>query len=124
MPPQPIIFHTTGRERADCAISALAMYLGYSYEDVLREAAVKDEEGRGKFGLLIEEIIAIARKLGTKLTFKKDVDLDNDYGILSLPDHVNILRNGLIIDPDGTIWDVYDYLAYYKMEDHVEGILK
>lgn len=107
-----------GREANDCAVCALAMYLGVSYEDVLREVAVRDRPHQGRQGLRLHEIERIARALGTPLRRVRKYDLSTAYGILSLPDHVVLVRNGVIIDPEpngATMWEVEDYLHTYGM---------
>lgn len=107
-----------GRERNDCAISVLAMYLGVSYEDVLREVAVRDRPYQGRQGLRLNEIVRVARALGTPLERHRKFDLSNAYGILSLPNHVVLLRRGMVIDPEiggGSIWEVDDYLHAYHV---------
>lgn len=113
-----------GRESSDCAVAALAMYLGVTYEDVLR-AVVKADEHGGKGGLFVDTIKQIARRLGTPLRERQRVDLDDDYGILIFKDHVAVLRNGLIFNPgtpDTLIWDAHDYLLTHT-KAKPEGIL-
>lgn len=117
MPPPIITKMIVGREASDCAIVALAMYLDKSYEDVLRAASEVDRKHKGKYGLYENEIKKIAQSLGVVLKRKKVVDFEDDYGILNMPDHVAVLRNGLVIDTNGTIWDVNDYREYQKSLD-------
>jgi hypothetical protein len=107
-----------GRERNDCAICVLAMYLGVSYEDVLREVAVRDRPYQGRQGLRLREIERVARALGTSLKRLRRYDLGTSYGILSLPHHVVLLRGGIIVDPEpfgGSVWEVEDYLHTYRI---------
>jgi hypothetical protein len=106
----PVLRVVTAREHSDCAIVALAMYLGASYEDVLR-AVTLSEKHHGKRGLWSTGIIRAAKALGHTLKRRRYVDLDNDYGILRLPEHAAVLRNGLVIDCDGTVWDADAYLS-------------
>lgn len=104
---------TGGREASDCAVAALAMYLGVSYEDVLRATVEVDRRHQGRVGLMVSQIKRIAAAFGTGLKLKKTVD-DDDYGILILTDHALVVRNGLAFDPtaDGSVavWDLDDYL--------------
>ncbi len=105
-----------GRERNDCAVCVLAMYLGVSYEDVLRAVAVQDRPYQGRMGLKLMEIERVARALGTRLKRHRKYDLTTAYGILSLPNHVVLLRAGMVVDPEpggGSIWEVDDYLMAY-----------
>jgi hypothetical protein len=107
-----------GRERNDCAICVLAMYLGVSYENVLREVAVRDRPWQGRQGLRLREIERIARGLGTPLKRLRRFDLAAAYGILSVPHHVVLLRTGVVVDPEpagGSVWEVDDYLHAYKV---------
>ena len=109
-------------ENADCAIVALSMYLGVSYEDVLREVALVDKRNKGRIGLWTRQIKQVARRLGHELVVKRKVDLDEDYGILLLFDHIAVLRNGLLLETNGEVWDIHDYLAALD-NISVEGIL-
>lgn len=105
-----------GREPNDCAICVLAMYLGRSYEDVLRVVAVRDRPWQGRLGLRLQEIERIASELGTPLRRVRKYELTTAYGILSLPHHVVLLRGGMVVDPEpggATLWEVDDYLHAY-----------
>lgn len=111
-----------GREPNDCAICVLAMYLGVTYEDVLREVAVRDRPYQGRQGLRLRDIERIARALGTPLRRLRKYDIANAYGILSLPMHVVLLRGGLIIDPEpggASLWEIEDYLHTYNVRPGV-----
>ena len=103
------------REPNDCGIVALAMLLGLSYEDVLRATTLSDRH-QGRKGLWTRTMQRIAKRLGHTLRVRSTVDWDGDYGLLRLPEHAAILRNGLIIDVDGTIWDVETYMTNRKVE--------
>jgi len=109
-------------ENADCAIVALSMYLGVSYEDVLREVALVDKRNKGRAGLWTRQIKQVARRLGHELVIKRKVELDEDYGILLLSDHVAVLRNGLLLDTNGVVWDIHDYIAALESVC-IEGVL-
>jgi hypothetical protein len=118
MPPAIATRIVPGRERNDCALCVLAMYLGVSYEDVLREVAVRDRPHQGRQGLRLNEIEQIARALGTPLKRHRKYDLNAAYGILSVPDHVVLLRAGVVVDPEpsgGSVWEVDDYLDAYHL---------
>lgn len=96
------------REENDCAIVALSAYLGVSYEDVLRVVTVTDRK-QGKQGLWTRTLIRIASRLGFRLR-KRAVDLEHGYGLLRLPDHAVVLRNGLVLD-GLSVWEADEYLA-------------
>lgn len=102
------------REPNDCALVALSMYLGVSYENVLRKVTVTDRR-QGRDGLWSRTMIRIAKELGHTLKRRMKFDLENDYGILRLPDHAAVLRNGLVIEGNGTIWDAEAYLIYKRV---------
>jgi len=105
-----------GREPNDCAISVLAMYLGVSYEDVLRQVAVLDRPYQGRQGLILREVIRIARSLGTVIRRQRKFDILTAYGMLSLPHHIVLLRAGVIVDPEpggATLWEVEDFFHAY-----------
>jgi len=98
------------------------MYLGKSYEDVLRMVAVRDRPYQGRMGLRLREIEQMARALGTPLKRMRKYDLQTAHGILSLPQHVVLLRNGSVVDPEpggATMWDVDDFLHAYSMRPGV-----
>lgn len=102
------------REKSDCAISALATYLGETYENVLREAARVAPASTDNSGLTSHEIKKVAAALGKPLKWRKKVKLNTDCGILDLENHVTILWKGVVFDPDGTLWDVHDFLVSYR----------
>ena len=47
---------------------------------------------------------------------RRRIEWDDDYGILRLPDHAVILRNGLIIETNGTVWEADTYLRNRVIE--------
>ncbi len=111
-----------GREKNDCAICVLAMYLGRSYEDVLREVAVRDRPWQGRQGLRLWEIEQVARALGTPLKRVRKYDLATAYGMLSLPNHLVLVRSGSIIDPEpggATLWEADDFFHAYGVRPGV-----
>ena len=104
------------RNNTDCAVATLAMLTGIPYEEVLIAAARAFDCERGMY---LNEIQAVADELGVGLAAKKPgrYDLENDSGILHVSNkkakvyHVVILRRGLIIETDGTLWEHDVYLA-------------
>jgi hypothetical protein len=105
----PVIRVVTQREKADCAIVALSMYLGESYEDVLRAVTVCDRY-MGERGLWVRTMKRVGAELGHRLMKRRAIDWESSYGVLLLPDHAAVLRNGLVIDGDGSVWDADTYL--------------
>jgi ABC-type bacteriocin/lantibiotic exporter with double-glycine peptidase domain len=118
MPPAIVTRLLPGRERNDCAICVLAMYLGVSYEDVLRRVAVQDRPYQGRQGLRLHEVERLARNMGTPLRRLRKYDILTSYGMLSLPHHLVLLRAGIIVDPEpggASMWEVEDYFHAYKV---------
>jgi ABC-type bacteriocin/lantibiotic exporter with double-glycine peptidase domain len=113
-----------GREANDCAIASLAMYLNHSYEHVLRAVSQTDGIRGGEQGLFMRQIKKAAKLLGQPLHLHKKFDWESDYGILMFDDHAVVLRNGLIIDPDGSMWEWDDFVSEYGYTpERVEGLL-
>lgn len=112
----PIITVVVQRAAADCGVAALAMILGKTYEEIL-VACGYDNPRVLTDGLWTSELIRIALAFGQPLRRRRKFDLETDFGLLRLSDHVVVLKNGLIIDPaDGSVWDVDVYLATNKEE--------
>ena len=118
----PVITIVVQRAEADCGIVVLAMYLGRTYEDVLVAAAQLDTKIH-KRGMWVRQIEATALALGVKLRRRHQWDIDTSEGILSLNSttmrreaHVVVLKNGLIFDTDGSVWepDVFFATARFK----------
>lgn len=100
----------------DCGVSCLAMICGVSYENALCAVAQVQPNVCVK-GLYFTEMIKAAKLLGVKLKQRKAADLELDTGILSISapkwktDHVVVLKSGLIVDTDGTIWDADVFIS-------------
>lgn len=97
------------RAHGDCGVAALATFLGMGYEDVY-VAAAKIDQRRGKKGLSLKELIAVAARLGVTLERRTRPDLDEHEGVLNVTwgrslegytGHFVVLYNGMIVDPDG-----------------------
>jgi len=112
------IFHTV-RQRStnDCAVAALASFLGRSYEEVLIAAALLTPEILYR-GMENADMIGTARQFGICLLPKAPpIDIEEDSGILGVKvkgvkdEHALVLSNGLIYDPStGNVWDAEIYL--------------
>lgn len=111
------------RERADCAIAAISMFTGRTYEDVLREVVIADPKQHGRDGLHDRQLRKVLAALGVRVRYRSRVDYDEDYGLLRLFNHVVVLRNGLIFE-DGQAWEVDDWRRYrgYQHDGTVCGI--
>lgn len=103
------------RGHRDCAAACLAMLLGVTYERAL--LAFGDELLDGADTRMVQRA---ARKLGAGLHLTKQIDLENDTGMLRVGakdwpnDHMVVLKEGLIVDPDATLWDADVFLAVYE----------
>jgi hypothetical protein len=96
------------RERADCAVAAIAMFTGATYENVLREVVVVDPKLHGRDGLSDHQIRQVSKALGVPVRHRKMVDYEEDYGLLRLYNHLCLLRNGMIVEND-TLWEWDDW---------------
>ena len=106
-----------------CGLIALSRYLAQPYSDIVRATTIVDR-ALGKRGLYPRTMIRIAAAFGCSLRLKKRVDLAEDYGIILVPEHATLLRNGLIFEPNATVWDAADYLSSEGWtETDIEGIL-
>lgn len=111
----PIIQVIVQRHESDCGAAVLAMICGVSYEEALLAIgrSVPDVLTTGVFP---KDIQAAAKELGYKLRRRTAIDWEDDTGALNVsfagggPEHVVVLRAGLIIDTDGTLWAAHDYL--------------
>ncbi len=115
----PIVRLQKSRGEKDCAITALAMYLDQSYEDVLAAAAQITRARRPHArGMFTREIRAIAKRLGHPLRLRRAFDLDTDEGIAGFShstdsdDHVAFVKNGLVF-ADGTVWEHELFCVHY-----------
>ena len=63
-----------------------------------------------------------SRALGTTLKRLRKYDLSNAYGMLSLPNHLVLVRSGMVVDPEpggATLWEVDDFLHTYGVRPGV-----
>lgn len=105
-------------EPNDCAILAIANYLGLDYTDVIRTAARVIADG-GKTGLTVRAIRMIAKLFGAALTIRSAFDPDETYGIVVLcwrghgEAHAAVLREGWVQDRNKVYeWD--DWLEHMR----------
>lgn len=95
----------------DCGIVSLALLTGHSYEDVL-EAAVGFLWNPHRRGMWLSDITKAADTLGVTLKRRRTWDWESAVGILCAPDHVAVLRWGLIFD-DGEVWEADVWVKQY-----------
>ena len=103
------------RHTMDCAVACLAMLAGVSYEEALLAARCDPIRS----GMETKQILATAKRLGMPLRFRRRFDLEADTGLLGVrsgkwpSDHLVVLKDGLVVDTDATIWDADVFLAAY-----------
>lgn len=119
MPAAPVLRIETSSVDDDCAITAIARYLGLAYADVLQQAILLQQKAILANGTMIDglscaQIKAVAAALGTTLVVKRTFDPDESYGIVVVYDHALVLRNGLAFDANGSVWDWDEWHASYQ----------
>ena len=112
------------RAPGDCAVVALSMYLGRSYEDVFAAAvSITKNIIFHKTGMFYTQIHQTAAVFGVTLhtnKITKSCDLDTVCGLLGLKDtvtrnqHVVFVKAGLVFEEDGTVWEHDTYLKHTK----------
>lgn len=114
----PILRIELQRTEWDCGIATLAMLTAHTYEEVLIVAA-QVAPGLLTAGMTWVQMKKVAKLLGFKASVKRKraIDIENDIGILCVnspkwkADHVVVLREGLIIDTDGSLWEPQTFLS-------------
>ena len=109
------------RHAMDCGVCCLAMLLGVSYETALIATRMPSAMTTG---MTTAQIKATAKRLGKPLKTKRTFDLDSDTGILCVRsatkwgglEHVVVLKDGLIVDTDASLWDADVFLAAYDAD--------
>lgn len=112
---EPFLNVIPQRNGMDCGIACVAMLLGVTYEKALLAFGDCLDAGAKT-----RQIQAAARKLGSPLTLRRAFDLENDTGLLAVRspkwknDHLVVLREGLVIDTDATLWEPAVFLSAYE----------
>lgn len=117
----PILKIELQRTEMDCGIATIAMLTGESYEEVLVVAA-QVAPTLLQSGMTWVQMKKVARLLGFRSSVKRKraIDIEGDTGILCVnsptwkADHVVVLREGLIIDTDGSLWEPTVFLSAHK----------
>ena len=107
---QPIIQLTT----ADCGVAALAMLLGKPYAQVARSLLKTHPKAKSE-GMWTGEMITVAKRYKTLLKVRSPKVLferDDLTGLITTTDHVAVLFQGVVIDPnDGQVWDLETWIS-------------
>lgn len=117
-PPNPRSVSVGPRRREhDCGLWALSCLLSVPYEEVFL-AASKEDKDAGANGLWMTQIVRIAKRLGAKLKERRRFNRYTTTGILGMYlggiGHVNVLKQGQVIDTDLTVTDVDEYIRTRK----------
>ena len=121
----PVVKIIVQRFDMDCSVAGLAMLLGVSYENAL-VAIAQDHPDVCVVGAWTKHLKAAARRLGYTLHERKRYDVETDTGLLNVTcpqwkhDHLVVLKEGLIIDTDGT---VFDSDVYFQSQQATPGTL-
>lgn len=92
------------------------MLLGITYEESLLLIGIHRPDVLAT-GVWINHITRAAKSAGTPLRRRRKCNLETDTGILSCSaptwkhDHLVIVKEGMVIDTDGTIWEADVYLS-------------
>jgi hypothetical protein len=93
------------------------MILGKSYEDAL----LAFDYNVMREGATIRQVKAAGKYLGSKIVWSRKLgDLEVETGILCVTspkwpsDHLVVLKDGMIVDTDATVWDQDVYMAAYE----------
>lgn len=99
---------------SDCAVAAIAMYLGHPYR-VVSDAALKVSKRVHRRGLWVSEMLRLVKALGDTAGRAGAASTEDGVVILSQKNgdrHVVVRFGGLIIDPaNGCVWDEDTFLA-------------
>lgn len=104
---------------SDCVVASLSAYLGKPYELVVA-AASRVYPYFWRTGLYNKEATKIARRLGKRVRWVRDYEIDEDTGVLIIlynaghQEHAVLLLEGRIVELDAvppTSWEPAAYLA-------------
>lgn len=104
------------RFKMDCGVASLAMLLGLDYDTVL--AAYRHNIVAK--GATIRQMQAAARRLKRPIIWTRKIRLEEDEGLLCVRspqwphEHMVMLKEGLIFDTDGTVWETDVFFATYE----------
>lgn len=119
MTPTPFLSVIPQRHGMDCAVACLAMLLNVSYETALLAFGTPAVLTGGAE---VRAVKAAAKRLRQPLRLRLAFDLETDTGILGVrsakwaTEHLVVLKDGLIVDTDATIWDADVFLAAYDAQ--------
>jgi hypothetical protein len=112
----------------DCVVSALSAYLGRPYEEVVA-AAGKVYPYFWRTGLENKHAVRVARRLGRRVQFVRDFDIDEDSGVLTLGynvgrnEHAVLLLEGRILELEDKPINSWEPSAYLTAHNARAGLL-
>lgn len=121
----PILRVVPQRHESDCGVAVLAMLFGVTYEEALIALSWEIPTVLTS-GAYTSHLKQAAKNLGSSLKVRRVFDMDDATGILCVSsvrwktDHVVILKDGLLFDTDGTVWDAD---VYFKVHHAKAGAL-
>ena len=125
-PPDIVRWAPRSRGHGDCAVAALEMALGITYENALQAALIVRPAVLGE-GLNASQLKKAAKLLGFAFTLRRTFDLDEDTGILGIEQngyddagHAVYLWEGRILEPMSgreQLWlHPQEFLAHYHYQ--------
>ncbi len=102
-PPDVIHWSPRSGDHGDCAVVAISLATGYSYEETLSACLATCPEVLGN-GMNVSQIKGALRELGFKAKARRKYDLDEDTGLLWVEDpagegHMVYLWAGRVVNP-------------------------
>lgn len=126
LPPDVVRWVGRNGEDGDCAIAAIALACGTTYEETLAAALLCREDAI--HGLNWKDMKALVKRLGLSCSLHRKYDLDEDTGVLDCrhgrKEHVVYLWEGRIIEPRldrRSLW--LDPKAFLEHEGWTAGML-
>ncbi len=124
LPPDCVRWINRNGEDNDCAVAAISLATGESYEQVLGTAMQVDPKAL-KTGMSMRKILVVLGLLGFAARLKRKFDIDEETGILIVAElkntyerHAVYLWEGRIVEPSlgrRTLWkDPEQYLTDEK----------
>jgi hypothetical protein len=110
----PYLQIVTQRHKGDCCVAAMATFLCLSYERVLMHAPMDVCTA----GMSVAQLKAASKRLGKPLKSRRACDIEEDAGLLWMKSpewsghhHLAVLKDGLIFNTDGVVWEADVFLA-------------
>jgi hypothetical protein len=112
----------------DCVLASLSAYLGKPYEEVVA-AAGRVYPLFWRVGLENKHAIRVARRLGRRVRWVRDYDIDEDSGVLGITynvgraEHAVLLLEGRIFELEDKPINAWEPAAYLTANNARAGLL-